>query len=49
MVIYEHVKGILSVPCYLDNGDYAEYTLPVTAAPFHLVASARQNYPFSCT
>ena len=29
MVIYEHVKGILSVPCYLDNGDYAEYTTDI--------------------
>ena len=31
MVIYEHVKGILSVPCYLDDGDYAGYT---TDTPF---------------
>lgn len=30
MVIYEHVKGILSVPCYLDNGDYAEYTTDIS-------------------
>lgn len=29
MVIYEHVKGILSVPCYLDDGDYAEYTTDI--------------------
>lgn len=29
MVIYEHVKGILSVPCYLDNGDYAGYTTDI--------------------
>lgn len=30
MVIYEHVKGILSVPCYLDNGDYAGYTTDIS-------------------
>ena len=30
MVIYEHVKGILSVPCYLDNRDYAEYTTDIS-------------------
>ena len=29
MVIYEHVKGILSVPCYLDDGDYAGYTTDI--------------------
>ena len=29
MVIYAHVKGILSVPCYLDNGDYAGYTTDI--------------------
>lgn len=26
MVIYEHVKGMISVPCYNDSGDYAGYT-----------------------
>lgn len=26
MVIYEHVKGTISVPCYNDSGDYAGYT-----------------------
>lgn len=30
MVIYEHVKGILSVPCYLDDGDYAGYTTDIS-------------------
>lgn len=30
MVIHEHVKGILSVPCYLDNGDYAGYTTDIS-------------------
>jgi len=25
MVIYEHVKGVISVPCYDDNGNYAGY------------------------
>ena len=26
MVIYEHVKGVISVPVYTDSGEYAGYT-----------------------
>lgn len=30
MVIYEHVKGVISVPVYTDSGEYAGYTNDVT-------------------
>lgn len=40
MVIYEHVKGILSVPCYLDNGDYAEYTTDISFTDSDIVRNS---------
>lgn len=40
MVIYEHVKGILSVPCYLDNGDYAEYTTDIAFTDSDIVRNS---------
>lgn len=54
MVIYEHVKGILSVPCYLDNGDYAGYTTDISFTDSDIVrnscsikSSACDNSTFS--
>ena len=54
MVIYEHVKGILSVPCYLDNGDYAGYTTDISFTDSDIIrdscsirSSACDNNTFS--
>ena len=49
MVIYEHVKGILSVPCYLDDGDYAGYTTDIALPILILSGIAVPSNPLPVT